>query len=71
MKEKKTEKLIGNAIGDKINKENRSKAQITLEGVKQAEIRLIYNGAVWMSKDKTRVLVPKEKIAIYKQKGFR
>lgn len=60
-----------NAVGDKINKQNREKAKEVLKSSKEKEQELIKNGAVWMKKEKTSVLVPKNKVQKYKSNGFK
>lgn len=60
-----------NAIGEQINKENRVKAKEILKTAKEIEADLISKGAVWMKKDRTSVLVPKDKVKKYKSNGFK
>lgn len=60
-----------NAVGDKINQQNRLQAIKTLNDAKKIEADLIKKGAIWMKKDRTLVLVPKEKIKKYKLNGYK
>jgi hypothetical protein len=60
-----------NAVGDKINQQNRLQAIKALSDAKKIEADLIKNGAIWMKKDRTLVLVTKEKIEKYKSNGYK
>lgn len=60
-----------NVVGDKINQQNRLKATEVLKQAKEIEADLIKNGAIWMKKDRSSVLVPKDKINDYKLNGFK
>ena len=60
-----------NAVGVQINRENREKAKTILESAKEREAKLIADGAIWMRKEKTTVLVPKDKVNQYKLNGFK
>lgn len=63
--------LSDNALGTQINKKNRALAQKMLETAKEQEAEKIKKGAVWMSKDKTSVLVDKSRIKEYQLKGYK
>lgn len=60
-----------NAVGVQINRENREKAKTILELAKEKESQLIADGAIWMRKEKTTVLVPQHKVKEYKLNGFK
>ena len=75
MKQKETKfvplDLSDNALVTQINKKNRALAQKMLETAKEQEAEKIKNGSVWMSKDKTSVLVDKSRIKEYQLKGYK